>query len=288
MLRRCKERSRASLRAFACGTACGWVCAVAIIAGTAFAAGQKTAAPPRSEREQAASPNANARLIPPQEFSRAQAAAQKILAGAEFQREQPTLWDRIKEKIGEALVRAFVGIDRVTTAAPWMARALEWLLFLAAAVGLLVWGLRVVQRQRLRVALGGTPLRTAERARERDDWRQLAEEEAARGAWREAIHAMYWAAIVHLENRRAWRHNPARTPREYVRLLKPGSAEQMELRGLTRALEKSWYGHDESREEEYRAARESFGRIAEREESLPGGAEAAAMNAGAGHAGGNA
>jgi hypothetical protein len=196
------------------------------------------------------------------EFGRAQRAARRILAGAEFQRPQPTWWDRLKQKIREAIVRLFLGVDRVTSQSPWMGRALEWLLFGAAAVGLLVGLLRTVQRQRLRVALGGESAQSAVLSRETADWRRRAEEAAAKGAWREAIHALYWAAIVHLEQRRAWRHNPARTPREYVRLLKAGSAEQRELRGLTAALEQSWYGQREASAEEFGAARTSFERLA--------------------------
>jgi len=196
------------------------------------------------------------------EFVRAQTAAQRILAGAEFQRPAPTLWDRVKAKIVNAIVQIFTGIDRVTTQSPWVGRMLEWLLFIAAAVGLLVWVFRTVQRQRLRVALGNEPAKTSAWSRETEDWRRLAEQEAARGAWREAIHALYWAAIVHLEHRRAWRHNPARTPREYVRLLKAGSAEQRELRGLTGALEQSWYGQRDADAEEFGNARESFERLA--------------------------
>ena len=69
---------------------------------------------------------------------------------------------------------------------------------------------------------------------------------------------------MHLERRRAWRHNPSRTPREYVRLLKTGSAEQRELRGLTSALEQSWYGQREANAEEFGAAKESFERLAGR------------------------
>jgi hypothetical protein len=264
MLQRCKRVSGAVARVVVCTLGVAW--------GTGIVCGQKLTREARVAPAQSASA-ANGAPISAHEFAQAQTAAQRILAGAEFQRAPPTLWDRLKEKIGEAIVGLFVGIDRVTTASPWMGRALEWLLFLAAAVGLLVWGLRTVQRQRLRVALGGAPIKAAERARERDDWWRMAEVEAAKGAWREAIHAVYWAAIVHLENRRAWRHNPARTPREYVRLLKPGSMEQRELRGLTGVLEQSWYGQQEAREKEYRDARESF-------EKLAAGADSPAANAG--------
>lgn len=209
------------------------------------------------------------------EFLHAQNAVERILAGAEFQRPEPTLWDRVKAKFVSAIIQIFLGIDRVTTQAPWVGRALEWLLFLAAAAALLVWVMRTVQRQRLRVALGNEPAKSSAWARETEDWRRQTEEEAARGAWREAIHAVYWAAIVHLEGRRAWRHNPSRTPREYVRLLKAGSAEQRELRGLTSALEQSWYGQREANAAEFSAAKESFERLADgidTRESVAGGA----------------
>lgn len=254
MLLRCRAALCAALRVGACTL---WL----VLAATFACAATQTVA--HGAAVATSSPSAtDISAAQRAEFARAQSAAQQILARAEFQREPPTLWDRVKEQISEAILRMFEGIDRVTSKSPWMGRALEWILFLAAATGLLVWGFRTVQRQRLRVALGGEPIQSAERVRERDDWWQLAEAEAAKGAWREAIHALYWAAIVHLENGRAWRHNPARTPREYVRLLKPGSAEQRELRGLTGALEKIWYGKREARAEEYETARESFERLA--------------------------
>jgi hypothetical protein len=197
------------------------------------------------------------------EFAHAQTTVRKILAGAEFQRPEPTLWDRVKAWIIAAIIRIFLGIDQVTTHSPWVGRALEWLLFLAATAGLLVWVMRTVQRQRLRVALGGEPAKSVAWDRETEDWRRQAEQEAAKGAWREAIHALYWAAIVHLERRRAWKHNPSRTPREYLRLLKAGSTEQRELRRLTSALEQNWYGQRDANAEEFGAARESFDRLAD-------------------------
>jgi hypothetical protein len=69
---------------------------------------------------------------------------------------------------------------------------------------------------------------------------------------------LYWAAIVLLEARRAWRHNPTRTPREYVRLLKPGSARQRALRGLTQVFERVWYGLRGADAAEYARAREMY------------------------------
>jgi hypothetical protein len=99
--------------------------------------------------------------------------------------------------------------------------------------------------------------------REATDWAKQAEEFAADAEWREAVHCLYWAAIVSLEARRAWRHNPTRTPREYLRLLKPGSAQQRGLRGLTRIFERVWYGLREGRAEEYAEARALYEALAE-------------------------
>ncbi len=253
MQQRCKDRARA-LR---CWRELALVAALLVCAGAAVAQ-----TPAASVHNQAAGANTPALTSTQQaEFARAHSAAVKILAGVEFQRPEPTWWDRLKQKVGEILMRLFLGVDRVTTQSPWVARALEWLLFVAAAVGVLVWVLRTVQRQRLRVALGGAAATATTRSAERENWRELAEREASRGAWREAIHALYWAAIVHLGERRAWRHNASRTPREYVRLLRAGSDEQLELRTLTNSLEQSWYGHREPNELEFGAARESFDRL---------------------------
>jgi hypothetical protein len=210
------------------------------------------------------------------EFVRAQAAAREVLSRAEFQPPQLTWWDRLKTKMFGWLSLLFMGIDRLTTSSPWLGRLLEWLLFLGAAVALLVWLLRMVRRQRMRVTLGGAAQASTGWARESEDWQRLAQEQAAQGAWREAIHALYWAAIVLLEQRRAWRHNPARTPREYVRLLRPGSPEQSELRGLTSALERTWYGQRAARAEEYGEAQQSFERLAAGAERPAGGRDASA------------
>jgi len=194
-----------------------------------------------------------------QEFAQARGAANEVLRSPEFEGNVgPTWWDRLWAKVRNLVADLFNGVDALGTRAPWIGTLLEWLLFAAAAVGLLVVLLRAVARQRMRLALErGMPAATAwEQAA--DDWARMAEEHAAAGAWREAVHCLYWAAIVHLESRRAWRHNPTRTPREYVRLLKPGSAQQQGLRGLTQSLERSWYGQREATAEDYQRAQGCF------------------------------
>lgn len=272
--RRCRLQAVAGARRFRAGA----LALAVALCGPKPAGAQQSPAPAVQAAAASATPATPGAAQPPSpgqvaEFSRAQRAARSILARDEFQQAEPTWWDRLTAQLRNLLARMFLGVDRLTTSAPWLGRLLEWVLFTAAAVGLLVWVLRTVQRQRLRMALGETAHAVTEWTRETEDWRRLADEQAANGAWREAIHALYWAAIVHLERRRAWRHNPARTPREYVRLLRPGSPEQRELRGLTGALEQSWYGQRAAAAEDYGQARASFERLSSGAETAIGLAE---------------
>ena len=197
------------------------------------------------------------------DFDQARREADAVLAQREFLRDsQPTWWDKLKARFFGWLMKALAGVGRVGEAAPWIGPVVEWLLFIGAAVGLLFFVMRNLARQRLRVALGNATLQTTAWDREATDWARQAEDFAQRGEWREAVHCLYWAAIVSLEARRAWRHNPTRTPREYLRLLKPGSAQQRGLRGLTRIFERVWYGLREGRAEEYAEARALYEALA--------------------------
>ena len=190
------------------------------------------------------------------EFARARKETDAVLAEPEYQRKETvTWWDRVKMYFGELLGKLFGGIARAGAAAPWLGPAVIWTLCLGAAAGLVYFVLRNLQRQRLRISLAGAAVAKTAWDREATAWATQAEEFAGREEWREAVHCLYWAAIVSLESRRAWRHNPTRTPREYVRLLKPGSAQQKGLRELTRMFERVWYGLREGRAEEYAEAR---------------------------------
>ena len=213
---------------------------------------------------------------PANNFMQARSEANAILARAEFQRtEKVSLWDRTVARFWHWVGRVFDGMAGLGAKTPWLGGLLEWGLFLAAAVGLVIFVFRSLSQQRLRVALSdGVALNTAW-SRESDDWAKLAETNAAAGDWREAVHSLYWAAIVFLEARRAWRHNPARTPREYVRLLAPGSPQQTALRGLTQTLERVWYGFGEADAAEYQRARALFDGLAAQRNSERTSAEAA-------------
>jgi hypothetical protein len=196
------------------------------------------------------------------EFGHERSVADEVLAEPQFRGGAGlTWWDRAKMKMMEWLGRLFEGVMRVGTAAPWIGTLLEWLCYVGAAVGLLFFLLRNVARQRLRVALGGDALKASAWESEAEDWATWATEHAEAREWREAVHCLYWAAIVLLESRRAWRHNPTRTPREYVRLLQPGSAQQTGLRKLTQIFERVWYGLRDAEAGEYAEARALYERL---------------------------
>ncbi len=210
------------------------------------------------------------------EFARARVVADTVLALPEFQRKDTTTWwDRVMGFIGAWLARLLSGIARAGAAAPWLGPVVIWTLFLSAAAGLLFLVLRSLRRQRLQISLAGAAGAKTAWDREATDWAKRAEAFANGGEWREAVHCLYWAAIVSLESRRAWRHNPTRTPREYLRLLKPGSAQQRGLRGLTRIFERVWYGLREGRAEEYAEARGLYEALSSGVVERAGGADEA-------------
>ena len=211
-----------------------------------------------SEMQQALTPAADARPDDAR-FAAARKDADGVLHLPEFDRALGTTWwDRLLMKLRGWLGLLFEGVGALGENAPWIGTALEWLLFLGAAVGLLVFILRTVARQRTRLALQTHAAATTAWTREPDDWARLADASAATGDWREAVHCLYWAAIVLLEQKRAWRHNPTRTPREYVRLLPARSAQQQALRELTTLLELAWYGHRDTTAEQFDAARSCY------------------------------
>lgn len=135
---------------------------------------------------------------------------------------------------------------------PWMTTVVEWGLLAGAVAGLMVWVLRLTTQQRVGVAAERGPSQVWQA--ESDDWAARAKAAAAQGEWREAVHCLYWSAIVMLEGQRLWRQNRARTPREYVGLLEAGSARRVALGGLTGVFEKIWYGVRPATGEDYARA----------------------------------
>lgn len=200
-----------------------------------------------------------AQAIPAEEFRRARNAANTALARGEFRADAgPTWTERQIARIQDWFLKLFTGMDRVGRRAPWLAPLIEWGCFALAAGGLLWFVRQSLARQALRIALSEGAALASHGEREAADWARLADKYAAANDWRQAVHCLYWAAIALLERRRAWRPNATRTPREYVRLLRPGSEAHAALRDLTRGFERVWYGQAAADQAQYRTARERF------------------------------
>lgn len=187
-------------------------------------------------------------------FPAARAKTDEILSRHEFRRVQPNSYaDEKFAKVMLLISTLFAGAFGILPKSPWLATALEWGVLAAAAIALLIWAWRVSKQQRVGPVAARGPAGEAWQ-RESDNWAERARTEAGRGEWREAVHCLYWSAIVLLEGQRMWRQNRARTPREYVNLLEPGSDKRQALGGLTRVFERIWYGLRPAAEQDYEQA----------------------------------
>ncbi|HVT97400.1 MAG TPA: DUF4129 domain-containing protein [Acidobacteriaceae bacterium] len=175
-------------------------------------------------------------------FSKARKEADTILASREFNTSTaPSLRDQIIALLYRWLDRLLAHVAAFGSRSPWIGPLLEWGLGAIACSLLLVWAFRTMRRQRVRMQRDAT--RRTEQTDERVlNWMREAEEHAAGGRFRDAVHCLYWASIVTLEGRRFWQPDRARTPREYLRLLDPASAAAPLLRRQTFTFETIWYG----------------------------------------------
>lgn len=184
------------------------------------------------------------------------AALEQVLAGREFQGLKRTSpGESLAEKIDNWLNSFFAGAAGLGARAPWLGRTVEGAFILAVCVGL-VWGLLQMERRwRIRLtpeSIGPAP--QAPSARDWQVWLEDARNAAAAGLWRDAVHCVYWAAISHLESRRLWPADRARTPREYLALIAGEDPRRPGLTALTGSFERTWYGGRPAGEGEYRRA----------------------------------
>jgi hypothetical protein len=170
-----------------------------------------------------------------------------------------TLKDRILEKIAGWINQAIEKLIRVGSQSEWIGVATE-IAFVSILCVALVWFLIRLEKQgRFGSAMfqGGA---SAGAPSERDWqlWLKDAKEAAGSGAWREAIHFLYWASISRLESSGQWSADRARTPREYLALLSAGTSQRAELKSgltaLTRSFERTWYGGRPAVEEDFQKA----------------------------------
>ena len=156
----------------------------------------------------------------------------------------------LRRKINEWMVRLFTWLfDRIGRH-PMATETFFWLI----VAGVVAW----LSMMLFRFWARGAKFESIEKIgtvtvrRPWQEWIRAAREAAARGDFREAIHSTYWAGIVRLESLGALAPDPARTPRESLRVLSdPAASEGAEaneqqresLAALTISLERVWYGH---------------------------------------------
>ena len=193
--------------------------------------------------------------LEPRRVQQAREQFAQVLAGAEFAPDrEPTWlerqWKAFKHWLYEALTRSFAATSNTFL---WVRILMEVLLFLIPVVLLAVWLLRQAREDRLR-PISPEGSRKAGQPAPHVEWLAMAEELARHNQWREAIHALYWATVVTLESRKLLAVNRTRTPREYMRLLEPGSAVHAVFVEQARLFELTWYGQQEATETAFRRA----------------------------------
>ncbi len=174
---------------------------------------------------------------------------------------QVSRMDRLREWFDNLLDKFFSGLVKFGSHAPWIVWLLRILLLAAICTGLVWFLLRIERRARLRVVPEIEIATGAPSAREWQLWLRDAQEMAAQGQWREAIHFLYWAAIARLESKRLWPADRARTPREYLALLAGTDSRKVNLTALTRSFERTWYGGREAQASDFNAALEQAGAL---------------------------
>jgi hypothetical protein len=204
------------------------------------------------------------RTARPPERSKARPALDKILEQSEFKSvAEPSWMDRMRDRfwaaVGRLLDRIFGQRSRGGTGR----KILIWVLIGGAFLSVVWWA-----RNALQLSVRTDSVRFQGRRAEKtwSEWAQEALRAAAKGDYRQAVHAAYWAGVFRLADLGAWELDRSRTPREYLRLLEePKSllreANPQEREGraaalakLTRNLESTWYGFEGATEVDFRDA----------------------------------
>ena len=195
------------------------------------------------------------------DFATARQRTDAVLARPEFRHvTEEAYWQLLLARFTGWVRHLFAGAHGFGRFAAWIGPVIEWGFCLALMVGALLWGMRVLRRQRLKIALDA-PAAVRDQNEAVRRWTEAARGAADAGEWREAVHALYWACVVELEGRKVWRQVRERTPREYLRLLGEGSPYMRSVRGLTHLLERIWYGLAEAERGDYERAAELYDEV---------------------------
>jgi hypothetical protein len=227
------------------------------------AASQLDAAAARMVQEEAEAPGVVADTEPNDHRGEHRALV-SILNRREFRRTDPSLITRALDAAAIWINRQLNGLVEYSAHRRWLARLLEWGLVGLACLGFALWFVQKTRHARgLKLDAGG-PLEPTATGRAWERLRQDAEQAAIEQRWRDAVRAYYWAVVVRLESRGQWVADRARTPREYLRLLREDHPKREDLLQLTRRFEACWYGSAAATERDCAAARLLFERLVAR------------------------
>ena len=148
-----------------------------------------------------------------------------------------TLWDRFLGWLGGLLAPIGVAISESPTARGALVAGL--IVLVAAIAARFAY---IAYQQRDRSAIVATGRGTAPRRRQRDPWLE-AQEQAARGNFTEAAHALYAALLLAIAQRERVGLHPSKTIGDYARELRQrSSALFTRYRDFARSYESVVYG----------------------------------------------
>jgi hypothetical protein len=195
--------------------------------------------------------------------STARTKLEQILKRREFSPAgPPSAMDQLRQKIGQWVLRMFEKLFGGIAQHPMGSELLFWLIIFGVVCWLVTMLVRFWTGRGRNIAL--QPIGNIAAHRSWQEWIRGAQDAAARGEFREAIHLLYWAGITRLEDLSILTVDHTRTPREQLRLLsnpaKSGAlaaasatpAQRTPMVELTTQLERVWYGRRPASAEDFR------------------------------------
>lgn len=169
-------------------------------------------------------------------------AVDEVLAGPEFQQSAAARWrEQLQQQFGEWVESLLGRIGVSGIAGRSLAVAFAWVAGIAALGGLGIWLARVLAAGSRAVSFG---LSHGERRRlSAREWALRAGTALHDGDAREAVRCAYNAALRRMEEEGVWRLDQSRTPREYLRMLRPNDNRGPAVKELTELFEQVWYGN---------------------------------------------
>jgi hypothetical protein len=178
----------------------------------------------------------------------------EILSAREFRFiRPPSVWEIWRDKVIAWLDRWIRRASNKVPDVPGFGRTMVWVVIGLAACVLAVWLYRTARQRPFERTREIIPFASSSKSWQ--TWMAEANDAAAEGDWRNAVHLAYWAAVSYLESGGAWPPDRARTPREYLRALTPSHPAKDAFTVLTRRFEAIWYGGRAAGPAEFRATR---------------------------------